>query len=235
MHKEAFVIFSLGLLLNNTKRLAEEKFNFLTVGLLLFSLMVLFLVRFYVFAAFIPGLIAYLTSKRIKTIPPTLIFITLYSALIIFGMVLNSTVMDEIVIRQEKFLIFEGNTSYTIPILDGSVTNFFRNVPIAGINVFTRPFVGDCLNSTFLCYLAMIEAYIILFIVFICLIRINFRTILKSPVVNFCLFTSLSLLLLIGIIVNNAGALVRYKSVALPFLLIGLFLSTKNDPDKELS
>ena len=227
MHKEAFVILSLGLLLNHTKKMSEQPFVVQNMIVVIFSLVMLFLVRFYVFAAFIPGLMAFLISKRTKKIPPVIVFVALYGVLVVFGMSFNSTMMDEIVIRQEKFLTFEGKTSYDIPVLDGTVLNFFKNIPRGGLNVFTRPFVGNCLNSSFLCYMAMIEAYLILFVVFMCLIRTNLQTLFRNPMVNFCLFTSLSLLILIGVIVNNAGALVRYKSVALPFLLIGLYLATK--------
>jgi hypothetical protein len=37
----------------------------------------------------------------------------------------------------------------------------------------------------------------------------------------------MSTLFIIGLIVNNSGAIVRYRSIAIPFLLISLILNKK--------
>ncbi|HNI32788.1 MAG TPA: hypothetical protein PK628_07630, partial [Chitinophagales bacterium] len=52
----------------------------------------------------------------------------------------------------------------------------------------------------------------------------NLKLVIKNPYALFCILFGLSTLFLIGLIVNNSGAIVRYRSIAIPFILIGLCL-----------
>ncbi|HQV07416.1 MAG TPA: hypothetical protein PKW62_11670, partial [Chitinophagaceae bacterium] len=48
----------------------------------------------------------------------------------------------------------------------------------------------------------------------------------SRAIIYFCLFFSFSLLLAIGFSVNNLGAIVRYRSVVIPLLVVPMIAQT---------
>ena len=113
----------------------------------------------------------------------------------------------------------KGNNS-SIPIrqLEPTAISFIKNTPQA-INLSTiRPYPKDVKHILSLAAAIEINALLLLFILFLLL----HRGALKPPnnLVYFCLFFSFSVLLAIGFSVNNLGAIVRYRSIIMPLLII---------------
>lgn len=94
-------------------------------------------------------------------------------------------------------------------------------------NPFIRPLPKDC--NIFLSYLASFETFILLFVFIGLLLTVNKKTIYTNPYAIFSILFGMSTLFLIGLIVNNSGAIVRYRSIAIPFILIGLCLARKEN------
>ncbi len=236
LHKEAVVIFALGLILNSYQHLIRDQFKPIWLIAILAGSFLLILVRFYVFVVFLPGLLALFLSYKIKTTPKFYIFLIVYSFFVLLTFVMDYSFphlspYNEIVQRQAHFLSINGNTSYSIPLLDGSIIGTITKVPRALLNSLIHPVPKDCWASSFLCFLAMSESYIILTILIYSAFKIKWYRLKNDAVVNYCLFSSISLLIIIGLIVNNAGALVRYKSVVLPFLIIGIYMASIQKKD----
>jgi hypothetical protein len=111
--------------------------------------------------------------------------------------------------------------------------SLIKNIPNGLLNLGIRPLPTDCIKSNFWCFLAMVESYFFLALIIYCGIRIQWKKLTQNNIALFCLSFTLFVSIVIGLIVNNAGAMVRYKSIILPFLLLGLYFASRKD--KELS
>ncbi|MEZ5009161.1 MAG: hypothetical protein R2753_13505 [Chitinophagales bacterium] len=240
LHKEAVVIIALGFILNSYQHLIQNDFRLRYLFAIVFGSLLLILVRFYVFAIFLPGLIALFLSYKFSKTPKLYIFSSIYILFAFVAVIFHyyfpaSSPFAEMMTRQQYFFDTPGNSSYVIPVLDGTVLNTFKKMPLAFFNSLIHPFPRDCSNSSFLCFMAMAESYIIVGIIIYGLFKVKWRRFMDSAIINYCLFSSVTLLILMGLIVNNAGALVRYKSVVLPFLLVGIYLATQSKRTSEIS
>lgn len=232
MHKEAVVILALGLILNSYQHLIMRDFEIRWVLAILLGSLLLILVRFFVFAIFMPGLIALFVSFHYKTIPKILVFGSVFMVFILALLTIhfqmpNFSPFEEMMIRQQFFFNTPGNSSFTIPALDGTLGTTISYIPSAFINSLIHPVPLDCITSSYLCFIAMLESYIILAVLIYGVFHIKWERFLTNEIINYCFFSSISILIMIGLIVNNAGALVRYKSMVLPFLLIGIYLASR--------
>lgn len=232
MHKEAVVIMALGFILNSYQHLVMRDFKVRWPLALAFGFLLLGLTRFYIFAIFLPGLLALFIGWRFSRVPKLYLFTGVYLFFVLAGLLVHFyapafSPIQEMAVRQQYFFDSPGNSSFAIPVLDGSLSGLIRNLPMALVNSLIHPVPKDCFTASFLCFLAMVESYIILAALIYGLFRIRWHRLLSNEMILYCFFSSISMLIVMGLIVNNAGALVRYKSVVLPFLLVGVYLATR--------
>jgi hypothetical protein len=95
--------------------------------------------------------------------------------------------------------------------------SFILNSPQALSLTVIRPYPSDVRHLLSLAAAMEIAFLILLFAVFLIWRRNGFRL---NPFLLFAIFFSFSVLLMIGYSVNNLGAIVRYRSVVLPFLIV---------------
>jgi hypothetical protein len=98
-------------------------------------------------------------------------------------------------------------------------------LPWAFINPFIRPLPFECKET--LCVLSSLEAWIVLSFLLIFILFLDIKKIIESRAVLFCLFFGISIMVIIGLLVNNSGAIVRYRSFVLPFLILGFLFGGK--------
>ena len=118
----------------------------------------------------------------------------------------------------------------TFPVLANVPSSFSEYVTLiveSIINPIFRPFPSEC--KSFLPVVACIETWIYLGVVSYLFFSLKLNALSRNPYAIFSILFGLSTLFLIGLIVNNSGAIVRYRSVAIPFILIGLCLSRKEN------
>ncbi|HEY0732705.1 MAG TPA: hypothetical protein VGD33_09835, partial [Chitinophagaceae bacterium] len=119
--------------------------------------------------------------------------------------------------RQEAFISHQGGSEVDVEKLEPNFLSFLRNTPQALSLSLLRPFPSDVRHLLSLAATIEINLLLAFFIVFLI-----WRT--KgpglTPFILFCIFFSLSVLLMIGYTVNFLGAIVRYRSIVLPFLII---------------
>jgi len=118
---------------------------------------------------------------------------------------------------QIEFLQLEGHSRLYLPALDGSWSNVWRILPAAVLNGLFEPLPGSGGQRI---YLAFSVELLLIWTVVLAAIPVLLGHRASSPAFSrCCLLFSLSGMLLIGAIVPFAGAIVRYRSLYLPFLL----------------
>lgn len=224
-HKDALTIFGLGMILFSLKRIIHYKH---TIYVLVFALSSWFTFssRNYVFLLFVPPLIAFLISLKGK-MKPLPIFAMVYLAAIVFFFNGNKihpklNFPQKIVEAQDYFSSLQGRTSFEMEALQPNFQSFITAMPSALKNSFLRPSINT--THTWFDKLAFAENCFILLIIIGAIYYTSFKKLNRDQVriALFCFAFSISYFLLLGLTVNNVGALVRYKSTALMFLGIGL-------------
>jgi hypothetical protein len=122
-----------------------------------------------------------------------------------------------VVSKQQEFMKLQSKSSIPIRELKPNVISFIKNTPQA-INLSTiRPYPSDVRHILSLAAAIEIDLLLFMFGLFLIWRTNHVRT---KNLIYFCLFFSFSLLLAIGFSVNNLGAIVRYRSVVMPLLVI---------------
>ena len=97
--------------------------------------------------------------------------------------------------------------------------SFLKNTPQAITLSAIRPYPSDVRHILSLAAAIEINVLIFMFLLFI-FWRTNTYNNESKNLIYFCVFFSITLLLAIGFSVNNLGAIVRYRSVIIPLLVI---------------
>ena len=228
IHKESIVIFALGIILYNMDIVLTAKHTNRNILFSIAGLFILGYTRIYLLAFLLPlmGSIALYNKLEIKT--SYLKVIALSAMLLVFVLLLldliipNFSLTHEFLSRRTYFLNSPGNMSFQVEHLPHNFKGVLILLWEAFTNPFIRPLPNDC--NYFLAYLASFESIILLLTIVALLFSSNLKLVIKNPYALFCILFGLSTLFLIGLIVNNSGAIVRYRSIAIPFILIGLCL-----------
>lgn len=120
--------------------------------------------------------------------------------------------------RQHEFMKLGGRTAVTVPALQASVGGFIHNLPMALDIGFLRPHPLEG-GASYLPF--TVELFLLLALALYAWWGIKNRTMATRPAL-FLVTLSVLALLMIGYTVPNVGAVVRYRSVVLPFLFSGL-------------
>jgi hypothetical protein len=222
IHKEGLIFTGIGLVLyciyfgGKEKRFDIQRLLCLATGLLL-----ILVLRNFLIVIIIPAILAWLLADRWPKYGLT-IFVTLY---LLFGILffnvryINSRFdfPQAVVNKQQDFMKLQGGTIIPIKELRPNAISFLKNTPQA-INLSAiRPYPSDVHHILSLAAAIEIDMLLLIFVLFL-----FWRTngLQSRNFVYFCIFFSLSLLLAIGFSVNNLGAIVRYRSVIIPLLVV---------------
>ena len=223
IHKEGLIFTGISLIVYciyfglKEKRWGVKRILSLVIGFLL-----LLTLRNFLIIIIIPAILGWLLANR-WTKYRLVIFGSLY---LLFGILFFTAryinprldFPQAVVNKQQEFISLKGgNSSIPIKELQPTAISFLKNTPQA-INLSTiRPYPSDVRHILSLAAAIEIDSLLLMFVLFI-LFRSN--GLRSETLMYFCIFFSLSLLLAIGFSVNNLGAIVRYRSVIMPFLVI---------------
>ncbi|MCE3278882.1 MAG: hypothetical protein K0S44_1073 [Bacteroidetes bacterium] len=246
--KEGLIFFALGLLIYHTNKL----FSIKSIIICLATAFLLAFSKFYVWIAVLPGLLFILWINKSSA---KYLFIK-FTAVIVFiaaiGLNIESftTIQNPLVTLSQKQYEFnelaygkltDANNN-PIPVagsvihinkLEPTLTSFLKNAPAALKNTFLRPYITELKSP--LMMLAGIETILILIIILLCLIFSSSLVTIKWEYVIFCLSFVIIQFLIIGETTPILGAVARYKTIALPFLVIAfLFILDKGKISKKL-
>ena len=229
IHRDGFIFFSLSIVIYNTQLIIERKtYLWKNIFLILIFLCLILLLRNFVFIMVVPALIAWLIAERLPKYALLsftgvyLITIVLFfcSGILFPGLDLPRHVSS----KQLEFikLAEHGASAIDINPLYPTFRSFLYNAPEAFNHSLMRPYLMEKFNLLYTPVAIEIFAYECLFLLFI-----FFKNKEKvNPFTYFCLFLSISMFLIIGYTIPIIGAIVRYRSIYFPFLLIPVICHT---------
>ncbi|MFM2339326.1 MAG: hypothetical protein RL115_2519 [Bacteroidota bacterium] len=222
LHKEGIIFTGIAMVTYSIYfGLQQNKWSPLRILVILLGLTVILTLRNFIIIIFIPAILTWFIAGKIPQ-HTTKIFWISYSVFVVlfFSLRYCSPKLDfpqAVVNKQQDFLKHQGPTSVPINILEPTVVSFVKNTPQAINLSVVRPYPSDVKHLPSLA--ATIE---ISFLILIVLLSFIFKDTSQRPnhFIYYCFFFGVSLLLSIGFSQNNIGAIVRYRSIALPLLII---------------
>ncbi|MDD3860500.1 MAG: hypothetical protein PHW83_09905 [Bacteroidales bacterium] len=208
-----------------------EKFNIWHLLGFVLSCMLMFLSKIYVLPAFLPAVFFILVSKKMRIKYQLITFISIIivsSVLVLFsGRILGYDIISTLSGKQNDFINYielqdDPGSTYDLTRLKPDVISFIKIIPEGLANSFFRPFPSE-VDSAFMLF-SFLE------IVLICLIAMMTIVFFKKPdtdttrFILFCTIFILFLYVVIGVYTPNTGSVVRYRTPALPFLFVMLFV-----------
>lgn len=201
----------------------------LAAFILLFLL--LFFFKFLIAVVFAGGLIVWrLVScfPRYKSLILVSITLTGVTAFFLSSYLPGITGLPQYLVnRQQEFLSMEASSAIQARELHPGFSSFAKAFPAAAGNVLFRPFPGEGGNWLYLVH----AVEIIIFwagIIFLAIKnRFHFQPSLVKPLFWGMIFFALVNLLIIGYIVPNLGAMMRYRSIFLPWVGVFFFFLFK--------
>lgn len=222
LHKDGIIFVGFAFIAFNFYfGLKEKNFTVRRVLMSAFGLLLVLGLRNFYIIPLVPAMLAWVLASRLKYKP-----VLIYSAVYIFFIIMFFTARyvdpkfnfpGAVVDKQQSFLKLTGASTIQVNALKPTVGSFLLNTPQALSLTIIRPYPGDVHHLLSLAAAIEIAFLILLFLIFL-FWRTNGTTL--NSFILFCLFFSFSVLLMIGYSVNNLGAIVRYRSVILPFLIV---------------
>ena len=236
MIKEAFLIFSIGMLIYCIHiYLADRKLNTLRIAGTFFFGFSLLCIKSYVLFAIIPGIVTWIICEkwRVKKVATALIvhgsyLLILFNVAFIFT---HHSVPILLSTKQNEFYLVaikeQAKSMIHLNQMDGTISSLIKNIPGAFAITLFRPYLVESKNP--LIVIAAFEnAFILLFLI-ICILGLRKNWNYKMPSVFYlCIYFSIIIFVLIGLVTPILGAIVRYKVPALTFLLFAFFCLTKS-------
>jgi hypothetical protein len=230
--KEGLLVFVLGLLFYFINDFFESKNKFSLI-LFITCLLLLTTLKVYVIIALIPGLFTYIVLRNYNFKSFIIPFITIHGLLISLSLFipqlfLKYSFLSIISAKQHDFINISktAGSYFEISKQDKSVITLITSAPEALINSLFRPFIW---NATPIMYINSFENIIIFSLLIIGCVYIRKLNFKEKNTAGLLLSFTMYLYLIIGWTTPVAGALVRYKLPAIPFLLIAILLITNKD------
>jgi hypothetical protein len=220
IHKDGLLYTATGFFCYYFFRLLSQQ-SLKNILLSLLFLAVAFLSRPNIFIPLMPAVIFWLAAKKIVILKPFTILasvIALTGIIFFADSILHAGLMENITIRQKEFRELTGNSRIYLPILEPTLTSFLSVLPIACINGFFQPIPGFGGQAHYIFF--SIELIIIWLLVANTAYLIFSKK--NSSFSRFdcaIVFFSVAGMIIIGFTIPFAGAIIRYRSIYLPFLI----------------
>jgi hypothetical protein len=225
IHKDGFIFLALALITGGVYDSIKKGLDIKKAFYILTGTMLLISLRNFLLVMLIPALLAWLIAARTKK-NPLLIFSICYIffVFVFFESGHLSSKLNfpaAVVQKQNDFLVLVGQSAVPVNKLQPDFKSFIENAWQSFNLAVLQPTFGK-VRSVFILPAALEEfALLILFVA-----SIFYRKKIKMTAFSaFCVFYSLSVLMSIGYTVNIIGAIVRYRSVVLVFLVLPLLIS----------
>lgn len=224
IHKEAFTHLCLGMIMYYGDRYMNHR-NIKDLSIVLLAMLVMYYIRNYVIFLLIPaGISYYITQFKNRSVAMTytLVYLLILALAWIVNSMLSETGLIYRIVRMQSEFISGGGQSVInekpmVPTLYG----FLQFAPRAFVNAFFRPFFTDCYKV--LIWISSIEMYFIYLLLIFSWVKFQKKCSTQQwNVALFFIVFGFTYCMLLGYLVNTFGAMVRYKSSALPFLLCGI-------------
>lgn len=222
LHKEGLIFLGLAVMIYHFYfGFKEKSFSIIRIAAIWFGIALILILRNFLILPLLPPLLAWILSHKVKWKPAFVFSAVFFLCIIIFFTTRylhpaldfpNSTV-----VKQQEFLRLGGNSAVPVRKLKPTPESFVTNLPQALSLTVLRPYPTDVRHLLSLAAAIEIAAILLLFFAFLFL-GTRGRTL--TPFILFCLFFSFGVLAMVGYTVNILGAIVRYRSIIFPLLLV---------------
>jgi hypothetical protein len=222
IHKDGLVFTGIAIIIYNIYfGLKAKKFDFKKIALILLGLLIILVFRNFMIVIIAPALLAWLLAAKWPK-RGLAIFAGVYTFFIVLFFTVRYINPDwdfpqAVVNKQEAFMKLQGNSYVPITKLKPNIVSFLENVPQAFTLSTIRPYPGDVKHILSLAAAVEIDLLLLLVVLFF-LFRTNGAV--SKNFIYFCIFFAFSVLLTIGYTVNFLGAIVRYRSIVIPLLIV---------------
>lgn len=199
---------------------------------LLFCFSILFLIRSYVAFIAVAACILFVLTLKLKYKPiyiiGSFILAAWLSLFILERLAPDFKPLNLIVQKQTEFLAIEkANTQIDIPLLTPDLLSLTKAAPGAVTRAVLHPNPFAFKNPVYLFFAMENCVYLILFLLYFILHKKIIYTPLNKSSLIYCLCITSLIFLFIGYTIPASGAILRYKSIYLPYVM-GLVLAGIN-------
>ncbi len=223
IHRDGLIFLSLAIVVYHLFFMLKNKyFSWKRTLVVFIFLCLILLLRNFVFITLVPAIIAWFVAE----LKPKYAFISFVSIYCIIAMLFfcsgylspKTNLPGYVSTRQIAFIEIAkgGGSAININPLYPNFRSFLNNTPQALNHSLMRPYLSEKLTPLYIPAAVEIFVYETFFILFIFFRKKNLYI---NPFVYFCIFFSLSMMLVIGYTIPIIGAIVRYRSIYFAFLL----------------
>lgn len=222
LHKEGFLFLGLALITYCLYfGFKQNHWPIKRILVMIFSLVLVLALRNFLVILLLPAIFSWLLANKW---PKKGLAVFLVSYLIYGILFFTTRYIDEridfpavVVTKQEAFIAHSGGSEVDVRVLEPTPGSFIINAPQAISLAALRPYPSDVRHILSLAAAVEIFLLLLLFVIFL---LTNIHGACSKNFIYFCVFFAFSLLFTIGYTVNFVGAIVRYRSLAFPFLII---------------
>jgi hypothetical protein len=232
--KEGLVIGLLCLLIPLSHKVITSRISFKTTAAWVLAIAILFVLKFFVallwlFCMAVWWLMIVFLQRQLLVL---LVTIAVATGCFFYSHHISPSLNfpGYLVKRQQEFLALPAASALPVKVLTQTPTGFVKAIPTALNNVLFKPLPGEGGKSL---YLIFSVEMILFWLGLLFIIAKRKKQILlpqkKSMAIVLLLFALLNLLV-IGFIVPNVGAIMRYRSIFFPFLALAVIIITQWQP-----
>jgi hypothetical protein len=227
IHKEGLIFTGMGLMVYHFYfGFKEGRFRLYRILLILLGFVLVLILRNFLILTLVPPLLGWIIAEKWKY-KASIVFAILWilSIVVFFTARYVNPKFDfpaATVIKQQEFLKLGGGSAINVNELQPTFRSFVRNTPQALSMTLLRPFPSDVKHLLSLAAAAEISVLLVLFLAFLFFRRKGGSL---TPFLWFCLSLAFGIILMVGYTVNILGAIVRYRSIIFPFLLVPVIAS----------
>ncbi len=222
-HKEGLLFTAIAILLYSCSKYVQYKAHYKYVIAIVVSVFTLLILRSYLLLFLVPFLsififLHYFFTRRFLLFYGLGIIVFMYGFFTVGKIIPQLNVPMITVKAQQEFVALQASTALKVDSLQPSPASFINLLP-SSINI---AFMQPSLTNSSLTYVpSIIENFALLALLSITLFYYNSNAKGKAASMLLIIFSVFTLLFL-GYTVPIAGAIVRYKSILLPFLIVAI-------------
>ncbi len=222
MHKDGFGLAALGIFLYSISNILQQDYRLKNFVAVVLSITILAILRGFISIILAPTIVAFCWTyvKNNHTVLKFVLVQFLYfgSIYVVGKIVPEFNAIDYLVYIQQEFLNLKISPStISLTPLQPNLLSIISVLPEGFAHCVFRPYLWE-INSILQLSSALENVFFITLLVVAIIFREKKR--LNYPFIMFCIFYVIGLFSLIGIIVPNLGAIVRYKCTAELFWIV---------------
>ena len=222
IHKDGIIFLGFAMIIYHFYFLIKENtLQWHRLLMIVLGVLLILALRNFLIIVFIPALTAWIISAK-SNINPWLSFAVVYVFFVVLFFIGKHAhpALDfpsAVTAKQQAFIAHTGGSVVEVKPLVPNFSGFVTNAPQAFSLAVIRPYPNDVRHLLSLAAAIEVNFLILLFFAFLIWREKSTST---NPFLLFCVFLSFSVLMMIGYTVNFLGAIVRYRSIVLPFLIV---------------